>query len=614
MEKKTKWILGGVIGSVVVLGGAYALLSNKGASVTITTELVRRGDIAQTVDVTGEVASLQDIDLSFATSGPIGSLNAAIGDRVTAGDVLAILDAGDLSADVSRAQALLDKELAGAADEEIALSEAQVSVAQAALDAANADLSVKEADVARVTASSAASVASASLSADKAQDDLDRTASENDLAVAQAREDFVLSMETALVTVRGSLSSADQILGRENSLQNNDCESQFGRQDQTRVSAANFAFDNATNARDTAEEAVYALSVLSSDADVTAAQLLTESALQETSDALLYVAQVLDATAADTASCSVSDINALKTTIEGARDSVQSSLSATTNADQAYALAQSTAETSNLAAKNALNAALQAFSSAQISEENSIATAEASVTLAQASVASRAADVAQAQASFGKVTASPRAVDLASLRADVTAAQARYSKAVISSPINGVVTDVALDLGEQANAGVAVVTVHADAGQFKIPVDIAESDIAKIAVGDSADVTFDAFGASRVFTASVASINPAEKVIEGVVFYEATIVISENELADDVRSGMSADVTIHTAEATGTLYVSQRAVLEEDGTKYVRIPLATAGEFEKRTVTVGMRADDGLLQILSGVQEGETIITSLKTN
>ncbi len=615
MQKKTKWILGGGMGVIVVLIGSFILFGKGKSEVTVMTDTVHKGNIQQTVDVTGEVASLQDIDLAFATSGPVGSLLVRVGDRVSAGDTIAFLDAGELNADLARAQALLDQRLAGPTSEDIALGNAQVAVAEAALAAAQADLDIKEADIARVTASTAASVISSSLAADTAKDDLARTIASNELATAQAREDVLLSLQGAAVTVRGALSDADQILGRENSLQNNDCEALLGRQDPTTVSAANFAFDTAATARDVTEDAIYALFALSSDAEISAAKLLLEDALDKATSTLLYVAQVLDQTVSDTVSCSLDDINAFKTTIETSRDALQTDKSSVANANQAYILAQSNAETSALAKQNALNAATQNFAAAQIAEENDIASAQAAVTIAEASVTAREADVAQAEASRAKTDAYPRAIDVASLRADVAGAQARYAKSVITSPINGIVTDLALDEGEQAAVGVTFATVHADAGQFKIPVDISESDIAKVSVGDAATVTFDAFGEDRVFTAAVGSIDPAEKFIEGVVFYEATIVLTGDESAQEVRSGMSADVTILTASSENALYVAQRAVLEENGTKYVRIPRGeTPGDFEKRTVTVGMRADDGYLEILSGVSEGEVVITSLKGN
>ncbi len=606
MQKKTLWILGGVGVSIVIIG-AIALFSGGKSNVVVTTENVRRGNIVQTVDVTGEVESLQDIDLSFSTSGIVGSLAFAVGDRVSAGSVIASLAAGELGADVARAQALLEQRLAGATAEEIAVSTSQVNVAKAALASAQADLAIKEADIARITAQ-----AGSSLSAEKAQSDLERTRLENSIKVAQAREDYILSMEGAMVSVRGGLGSADQILGRENALQNNDCEPVLGRQDPTTVSAANFAFDNAANARDGAETAVYALTSLSTDAEIEAAQLLVEDALEKTKTTLYHVARVLDATVSDTVSCSLSDVTAYKATIETARSAMQADGVSVANGEQVYELAQVTADSAELAAENAVKAATQNFASSQIGEENEIAAAQSAVTIAKANVAARLADLSVAEAQLAKIEAKPRAVDVASLRADLSAAQARYAKSLITAPISGVLTDITLDVGEQAAAGALVATIQADAGQFKIPVDISESDIAKVTVGDSATVTFDAFGDDTAFTATVALINPAEKIIEGVVYYEATVIITDTNSVEAIRSGMSADVTIVTGEAENALYVSQRSVLEEEGMKFVRIPKNDAGEFEKRTVTVGMRADDGYLEIIEGVQEGEAVILSIK--
>lgn len=612
MNKKVAWIIGGGIGVVVLIGGGFALFGGGGDSVTVTTDLVRRGDIVQTIDVTGEVVSLQDIDVAFSTSGPVQSILFSVGDRVRAGDTLAVLDAGELNADLARAQALLNQQLAGATDEEIAVSEAQVAVSEAALASARADVLIKEADVVRVTAAQASAVKSASLAASKAQDDLARTLVANALTLAQSREDLILALKGSVASSRSALGDADQILGRENALQNNGCEAVLGRQDPTTVSAANFAFDNAATARDVAEEALASLSALSSDAEIATAELLVQDALDKTATTLLYVARVLDQTVSDTVSCSLDDVNAYKASISLARTSVQTSTSTTNSASQEYVLAQTTTDTSELAAQNVSASATQSFISAQITEENSIAVAEAAVTLAEATVAAREADVAQVKASLAKVEASPRAIDLAALRADVAGAQARYKKSIVTSPIDGIVTEIALDEGEQASAGVVFATVHADAGQFKIPVDISESDIAKVSLGDEASVTFDAFGDDHVFSAYVASVNPAEKIIQGVVFYEATIIINANEAVLDVRSGMSADVSIRTAESANALYIPQRAVLEADGVKYVRIPLEKLGDFEKRTVTIGIRADDGFIEILSGLSEGEEIIISLK--
>ncbi len=50
--------------------------------------------------------------------------------------------------------------------------------------------------------------------------------------------------------------------------------------------------------------------------------------------------------------------------------------------------------------------------------------------------------------------------------------------------------------------------------QFEIVADVSESDIAKLAIGQQAQITFDAFGSSQKIVGEVRKIDPAEKMIE----------------------------------------------------------------------------------------------------
>ncbi len=623
---KKSWIIVG-IGILVVGGLAFAFFGGSDASqYEIITDTVKRGDIVQTVDVTGEVESLQDIDLSFATSGTIGSLRVAVGDRVSAGEVLATLNANDLGADVTAAQAALAQKLAGATDEDIAVAEASVTVAEVALQAAELDLVVQEDDLVYVKSSADASVASAALVVEHAQADIERVVVDTKLDVAQSREDLFDALTDASIAVRSGLSAADTVLGIENPLQNDDCGQELAAGDPASLSAAEYAFERAMKSRDLAEELVYALTDDAANDNLEIAIVAAENALHDASLALLYTRQVLDKTFADSIDCSLAELGVMKDDVDAARTNVQTETTSLNTIVQTYETTQQDAETTQTNAEQALEDAQQDYESAVVKKERDVATAQAAVTSANSSVAARKADVAKTEASLAQVEASPRAVDLAALRADLSAAQARYAKATITAPIGGIVTDVAFDRGEQANAGTTIVTVQADAGQYKIPVSIPESDIAKVSVGDAADVTFDAFGDDVTFSATVASIDPAEKLIEGVVFYEATIVLVDESAfplpfqgggqgevrKQELRPGMSADVTITTEERTNALYLPQRAVLEEESMKFVRIPTDDKGNFERRTVVTSLRADDGFIEIVSGLSEGEVVIVSLK--
>lgn len=94
---------------------------------------VEKRDIVQEVSVTGKVVPKKSVSLSFDRIGKIIGMNVSVGDTVKEGDVLAYLDAGELSAELAQTEANLRAEEAklldlkkGAKPEEIAISEARV--------------------------------------------------------------------------------------------------------------------------------------------------------------------------------------------------------------------------------------------------------------------------------------------------------------------------------------------------------------------------------------------------------------------------------------------------------------------------------------------------------
>ena len=85
----------------------YSSSSNK-SLYELTT--VKKGDISQEVSITGRVKPAQSVDLAFERSGRVARVNITVGDKVTAGQTLAILNNADLAAQVAQARASLAKE------------------------------------------------------------------------------------------------------------------------------------------------------------------------------------------------------------------------------------------------------------------------------------------------------------------------------------------------------------------------------------------------------------------------------------------------------------------------------------------------------------------------
>ncbi len=74
---------------------------------TYQTAQVQRGDVRVTVSATGPIANPTAVPVTFKNAGRLAELYVRIGDRVTAGQVLAQLDTTDLAAQVEQARAYL---------------------------------------------------------------------------------------------------------------------------------------------------------------------------------------------------------------------------------------------------------------------------------------------------------------------------------------------------------------------------------------------------------------------------------------------------------------------------------------------------------------------------
>jgi RND family efflux transporter MFP subunit len=263
-----------------------------------------------------------------------------------------------------------------------------------------------------------------------------------------------------------------------------------------------------------------------------------------------------------------------------------SSLSQTTIT--AYKTSVNTARTNVNAAVNNLSGAYNSYSSAKsnlVLQQNTLA-------------------LQKAGAVPEKITAQEALVEQA--QANVDNYKAQLEKTVLRSPIDGVITAQNLKVGEIVTPNITVISVISN-GNFQIDVNIPEADIAKIKVGDSANITLDAYGSDVIFPAHVVSIDPGETMIEGVATYKTTLNFDKKE--DRVKSGMTANIDILTVKKTNVLYIPQRDLITDDTGKYVLIDTGLA-QPEKKIVQVGIKGSDGNIEIISGLNEGDKIINS----
>ncbi len=195
--------------------------------------------------------------------------------------------------------------------------------------------------------------------------------------------------------------------------------------------------------------------------------------------------------------------------------------------------------------------------------------------------------------------------EVESAEASVLNLEAQLAKTFIRSPIAGIVTKQDAKRGEIAGAGIVLASVISDA-KYEIEANVAEADIAKIKIGDEAQVTLDAYGNDVVFAATVAGIDPAETIIDGVPTYKTTLQFKKNDAR--IRSGMTANTDIYGAKRENVLYIPGRAIYGKGASKTVNL---IDGETTREvSIETGLRGSNGDVEIISGLKEGDKVKTS----
>ena len=173
------------------------------------------------------------------------------------------------------------------------------------------------------------------------------------------------------------------------------------------------------------------------------------------------------------------------------------------------------------------------------------------------------------------------------------------------APAAGIVTAVNVSAGADAPSGVAITI---DSTDYQVTADVVESDISAMQLGQPATVTVAAIGAD--LDGTVTAIAPTASTgssgsSSSVVSYAVTVALKQPPAT--LRPGMTADVTITTASATGVLAVPAAALRGVAGNYSVLVPGAD-GSAEARPVTVGL-ITSALVEIKSGLSAGDAVIT-----
>ncbi len=578
-------VIGVLILLVVVKGQQKPIPEFSSAAVEQTT-------LVQSVSETGSVVADLEVSYGFEISGRVTQVLHRVGDTVKTGDVIARLNTtkevarlNEARSALASAQAQLNLKVVGASDQEIEKSLASVEQALA--------------DKEQVYAAAEKDLSTAQKAVDTAKNNLQLVSNgqESEL-ITDAYDDMVNTLKSTITSLTSALSEVDGIVGVDNTLGNDDFESYLGVTNVALLTNAKDAYKQAKQTTGAVQIPVLSLNTLTPQSTVDSVTVSVSVAISDVQKAL-FSTQILLQGTRPLGQLSQTELETLQANINASQVTVDTAANSVTNGKQAIS-----------AAKNALTSYTIAYNKAVSDLANVQKQVAASKDIADAKVRAQ-------EASHAAFIAAPRAVDVASLRADVARQAANVSalatdvaKGEMRALVDGVISELDVEVGEIVTAQTPIVTLISK--ELVVDVDVSESDIAKITIGDPVRMTLDAFGDDVVLSGSVIRIEPAQTEVSGVIYYKTKITFADT-LGKDIRPGMTANIDITTEEIPDVLVVPQRAVLEKDGQKFVRVLIDTKrGTYREQVVTVGLRGDNGQIQILSGLSLGDEIITFIK--
>ena len=255
-----------------------------------------------------------------------------------------------------------------------------------------------------------------------------------------------------------------------------------------------------------------------------------------------------------------------------------------------------------------------------------VVNAQAALELAEANAARMKTLFAQEYVSRQEYDQSTQA--LKSARAQLALARAQNERdranvnfTVIRSPVDGVVIDRVVDIGQTVAASFQTPTLFLIAQnltEMQVNAAVSESDIGTVREGQPVAFTVDAYPGRR-FAGRVTQVRNAPTTVQNVVTYDVVIGVDNSDLA--LKPGMTATVEIETAHADDALRLPLRALTftppdddgghRDDGEAVWR--LRGDGTLERVAVETGVRDDTHVAVASGGLAAGDAVVLALDT-
>lgn len=218
------------------------------------------------------------------------------------------------------------------------------------------------------------------------------------------------------------------------------------------------------------------------------------------------------------------------------------------------------------------------------------------------------------------------------LRSDMIKVRRNLEYATITSPIDGVVINRAVEEGQTVAAGFStptLFTIANDLTQMRVIADVDEADIGPVQEGQKVSFKVDAF-MDDVFEGEVTQVRLEATTSSNVVTYEVVISAYNPDLK--LKPGMTANVTIYTMERPDVLAIPSKAlrfIPDEEQLEVLKLTAAAmpadlpvgkkliwqqkGHTLEPRAITVGATSGN-MIEVTDGLSDGEEVVVELASN
>jgi len=243
----------------------------------------------------------------------------------------------------------------------------------------------------------------------------------------------------------------------------------------------------------------------------------------------------------------------------------------------------------------------QTISTTKITNDTNINDAKADIATAEAKLQKAQDELALKEAGPTQENIDLYLAKIKQAQAKVSLLQNKIQETVLKSSNGGQIIKINKREGEVIQPTDSVIS-FLSAGPFQVEVDIYEEDIVNVKIDNPVEITLAAFP-DEILKGRVISIDPAEKLVEGIVYYEVTIGFEKNK--EGIKPGMTADIIIESDKKENILVIPKRAVKKIDGKKIVQV--FKDSEVKEREIEIGLEGDE-FFEVVSGLNEGEEVV------